>query len=233
MRDYFTINGTPSKDFGVYLASANIMDAPKRNFSEVTVPGRNGTLLYDNGNWENQDLKAVLYIPKDVRNNAAAFRSFLLSLGGYFRYEDTLHPEEYRIASLSNAFEMDSSDRRGGSMTVTFNCKPLRYLKVGEYSTTFTQSGTLYSKFYVPAKPLLRVYGYGTFQVGTGTLSIASDVDGYLDIDCDLKDAYRGSLNRNSFLTVTKWPELTKGVNNITFPSTISKIELTPRWVSL
>ncbi len=233
MRHYFTINGVPSKDFGVYLASANIMDAPKRSYNEVSVPGRNGALLYDTGGWENQDLKAVLYIPKDVQSNTAAFRSFLLSQSGYFRYEDTFHPEEYRIASMSKAFEMDASDRRGGSVSVTFNCKPLRYLKAGEYMTAFTKSGVIYSGYYIPAKPLLRVYGWGTLQIGTGALTIASDIGEYVDIDCDIKDAYVGENNRNSFIEVAEWPELVRGENAIVLPSTATKIEITPRWATL
>jgi phage-related protein len=233
MRHYFVLNGVPSIDFGVYLAEANIMDAAERDYSEVTVPGRSGTLLYDNNRWANITLTITAYISDSIKEKAQAFRTFLLSLPGYVRYEDTLHPDEYRMVRTSGSFKISKSDRAGGSFSLSFSCKPYRYVKDGEDKLEFTGASTLYNPYAIPAKPLLRIYGYGTIVVGTGKIKIASDVGEYIDIDCEMKDAYVGTENRNSFITVTQWPELTQGDNSIALSSTISKIEITPRWVTL
>ena len=233
MRDFFALDGTPSTDYGVYIASANMMDAPKRDVSEVSVPGRSGTLLYDNGRWSNGTLTISAYIRGDIRECAQAFRSWLLSHSGYVRYEDTLHPDEYRKVYISSGFEIDDSDHKGGSVELTFGCKPYRYLKVGEEPITLTQNGVIHSDWIIPAKPLIRVYGYGAITVGTGSLTIASGAGDYIDIDCEIKDAYTGAVSKNSYLTVAEWPELTAGDNVIGLTSTISRIEITPRWVTL
>ena len=233
MRHYFVLNGVPSTDYGVYLATANMMDAPERDYSEVTIPGRSGTLLHDNGRWSNGTLTVTAYIHDGIREKAQAFRTFLLSLPGYVRYEDTLRPEEYRMVRVSGGFEISTSDRIGGSFNITFSCKPYRYVKEGEEPITLMQSGIIHSEWIMPSKPLLRVYGWGTLQVGTGSLTIASDIGEYVDIDCEIKDAYMGENNRNSFVTVREWPELICGDNAIVLPSTVTKIEITPRWVTL
>lgn len=233
MRHFFTLDGVSSEDYGVYIASANMMDAPKRDYDEVAIPGRSGTLLYDNGRYSNGTLTISAYIHDHIRERAQASRSWLLSHHGYIRYEDTLHPDEYRMVYVSSGFEIDESDRKGGSFELTFGCKPYRYIKEGEESIALTASGQIYNRYPLASHPLLRVYGYGTIKVGSGSITIASGAGEYIDIDCDIKDAYRGSLNCNSYITVTDWPTLPAGLSDIVLPSTISKVEITPRWWTL
>ena len=85
------------------------------------------------------------------------------------------------------------------------------------------------------AKPLLRIYGTGQLQIGTGLLTIDTAGTEYIDIDCDVMDCYEGFANRNGNVTISKWPTFTPGNNIIAFPndSNITQVYITPRWWTL
>ena len=42
MRNYFTLDGTDSRDFGVYISGRGTFNGPARNLDFISVPGRNG-----------------------------------------------------------------------------------------------------------------------------------------------------------------------------------------------
>lgn len=228
-------NGKNLKDFHVqFMDESAFIAVPARSYTTTTVEGRNGDLHFDNGRWENLSVKSNCLILDDIRRYYGELAAFLTQDSSYHRLEGFKEPDYYRLAAVKSVGTPKlRSFARGGLFQITWDCKPLRYLKSGEEAVTFTRSGALLSQWYVPAKPLLRVYGWGTVKVGTGAFEIFSDAPEWIDIDCDIKDAYSGSDNRNSFLSVSEWPTLTEGLNEITIPATVSKIVVTPRWVTL
>ena len=84
---------------------------------------------------------------------------------------------------------------------------------------------------YFNAKPLLRVYGTGSFTINGITVQINS-ASSYTDFDCELQEAYKNTLatncNGNITLTNAQFPYLKPGNNQITF-SGISSIIMYPR----
>lgn len=81
------------------------------------------------------------------------------------------------------------------------------------------------------ALPLIRVYGYGVFGFGDYTITIASHNYPYIDIDCDLMECYYGTTNCNSLVSFNSvdFPMFAAGVSGITYPNTITKVEITPK----
>lgn len=234
MRDFLLFNGTPSTDFGVYVASANQLDAPKRSEEALTVPGRNGTLTYDNGCFEDVEVDYTFYVPGRVVDNVRDFRNFLLSQAGKKRIEDTLHPEEYREGKPTEGLSMESFDRVNGTFTFGFTCSPQRFLKSGERTKTFTASGSIYNPTKMEARPLIRVYGSGELTIGDKLVTIASNNYDYIDIDCMIRDCYCKTANANSSVTVsTDYPVLDPGENGIAIGTGITKVEIIPRWWQL
>lgn len=138
MRNYFVFNGRDSRDFGVYISGQGTFSAPQKAYQFYNIPGRNGALIgYDN-RFENINVSYEAFIYKDFDKNIAEFRSFLLSVPGYARLEDSYHPDEFRVAAYVGPFEpVITAKNDAGSFTITFNCKPQRYLKTGEQSFTF------------------------------------------------------------------------------------------------
>lgn len=231
-RNYFTFADKSCKDFDVYISGQGTYDAPARVYSSYEIPGRNGDLYVDEKRFSNIDLTYPAFIFDDMDANLQGLRSFLLSRTGYQRLEDTYHPDEFRMAVYREEIEA-SVDQRHEVTTfdITFNCKPQRFLKLGEKVITLTASGSIRNPTEFESKPLLRVYGNGILGIGSQSITLANTTD-YTDIDCEMMDCFKGTENRNAKVTFTNhnFPVLTPGINNFSLGSGITKVEITPRW---
>lgn len=232
MRNYFTFNGTDSRTFGVYISGQGTFSAPARAYNLLTIPGRNGALVGSEKRLENKDLTYPAFIVVDFDRSLAALRSFLLSQVGYKKLQDSYHPDEYRKALFVGPLDPDVEEsNKEGKFNLVFNCMPQRFLVSGDEVTTLTASGTITNPTLFPAQPLLRVYGAGTLGIGSETIMI-SQADVYTDIDCEMMDAYKGTVSKNALVSVSgdDFPVLGPGTNNISLGSGISRVEITPRW---
>lgn len=233
--NYFMIGEVSSLDFGVVISDAAVYNAPARVYESVNVPGRNGAVLFDEGYYENV---TVSYEAALLNKNASldGFRAWIMSHTGYVRLEDTYHPEEYRLAIPSGGFNAKTEQAlKVGRFTVSFECKPQRFLKSGEASTRYTEDVTLFNPTRYEARPLIRIYGHGQLGIGPDTVTIGSHSLDYIDLDCDLCDASCGSSNANPYVTLTgdDYPSLGIGTTGITLGAGIEAIEVFPRWWTL
>ena len=143
MREYFILNGVDSRDYGVYISGQGTFSAPQKAYTFYNVPGRNGALLGNEHRMENINVSYEAFIYADFDNNLAAFRSFLLSLNGYATLTDSYHPDEFRMAVYTGPFEPKVTRMNdAGSFTITFSCKPQRFLYSGETEYS-PQSGVM------------------------------------------------------------------------------------------
>lgn len=231
MRNFFVFGGTASTDYNTWIAQSNAFDAPERDVEKIEVPGRNGDLHFDNGRFKNFTLKVTAYTQSEFVKNVDGLRNWLASQKGYQRYEENLCPDEYRLARFSDAFEVEASDRSGGYYELTFDCKPQRFLKPGEAATELTSSGAISNPTNFPAHPLVRVYGTGVLGIGSQTITINKN-DTYIDLDCDIEDAFTGTTNQNGNITLNSGDFFTldSGENGVSLGSGITKVLITPRW---
>lgn len=230
MRNYFTFDGTQSTSFGVYISGSGTFSAPARAYNLLPVPARNGALVGLDKRFENIEVTypAFCYTPA----NLASFRAFLLSHEGYFKLTDTYQSGEYRMAMYAGPFEPDMTTKLdAGSFDIVFNCKPQRFLTSGETTQTFTANGTINNPTEFPSQPLLRVYGTGTVGIGSQSITITA-ADVYTDIDCEMMDAYKGTLSKNDCIQLSgyNFPTLPSGNTGISLGTGITKVEVTPRW---
>ena len=233
MRHYLTFNGRSTHEFGIFISGESTYSAPERNVVSQEVAGRNGSLLFDMGNFKNISVKYPSYIVEDLPSRIRDFLNFAGSQIGYQRLEDTYHPYEFRMARFKSNPSIDTAGymNRSGKFTLDFDCKPQRFLKSGEDAVEFSDDGIILNRTNFPSKPLLRVYGTGTGSVGVGSETISiTNLDGYMDIDCEIMDAYKGAVNCNSYVSFTDDIVLRPGESGISFNSDITSIEITPRW---
>lgn len=233
MINYLTFAGRSTNEFGIWISGEGTYGAPERNVQTQEVAGRNGNLLFDMGNFRNITLKYPAAIKTDMPSRIRDFLNFAGSQVGYQRLEDTYHPYEYRMARFQSKLSIDSAGymNRSGQFTLEFDCKPQRFLKSGEDSIDFTGSGILYNRTEFEAKPLLRVFGSGAGSVGIGSQTITiSSISEYVDIDCEIMDAYKGAVNCNGNVSFTDDIVLKPGNNNIAKSGNISKVTIIPRW---
>lgn len=230
----FTFNNKNSLAYGIYLTGEPVYNAPARAVDKITIPGRDGDLLMDQGRYENIEVKypagAFGETQADFATTMAAIRDFLGPLHGYHRLTDDYNPEEYRLASFKAGLDVSPVPfQRAGEFDLVFDCKPQRFLTSGEQVTTFTASGTISNPTPYDAKPLLVVTGTGNLTVNGVQIAISKTPT---TIDCEAMEAYNGSTSRNGdiILTPNRFPVLSAGSNTITLGAGITKVEITPRW---
>ena len=232
-RNYIFFDNKDLRDFGLYVSGSNVFNAPERAYNEITIPGRNGTLLGSERRLENIPMVYPAFIYRDFNVNVAGLRSFLLSRIGYKRLMDSYHPDEFRLGYYASGLDAEMTSKLdAGKFDLTFNCKPQRFLVSGETPITFTESGTINNPTLFNAQPLIRVYGTGSITVNGVTVTI-SEADGYTDIDCEIMEAYKGTVLKNYAISLdsTDFPVLSAGSNAITLNGVTAII--TPRWWTL
>lgn len=232
MRNYFTLDGVDSRDFGVYISGKGTFNASARDYNMIPVPGRNGDLVGPEKRFQNGTLVYPAFIYANFKQNIADFRNFLLSLVGYHDLIDSYHPTEIRKVLFQGPFNAEVVTKNdAGSFDIEFICKPQRFLTSGQQVTTLTADGSITNPTLFDSQPLMRVYGVGALGVGSQTVTI-TQADVYTDIDCEMMDAFKGTANKNPYVQLTdhNFPVFKPGVNNISLGTGITKVEITPRW---
>lgn len=226
------LNGKSSKDFKVYLSDAEQYGMPERDVETIDIEGRNGNLVLDNGRYKNREISYPCIIVDNFMENYSAFIGYILNQRGYIRIESSFNPDEYVLGVYKGKIDPKTTVfREKGSFEIDFDRKPQRFIKKGEIPIEFSSNGNLFNTYTGVALPLVRVYGTGSISIGNTTITVNS-VNQYVDIDCDIQDAYKGTTNCNGNITLNngRFFELEPGLNNISIGNGISKIEITPRW---
>ena len=230
---------------GAYIWGAGQYSAPARSVDFIEVPGRNGDLLIDNGNYTNTKAVFDVVITKDVKENTDRLKHLLYSQKGYQRLYDSDLKGFYRMASFNRGFEIPSTD--GGIVRIEFDCKPFKYDIVGEEIITVegnTVNFYLDNPYFEDARPLFKVYtdvtsenDYCYIDVNGKTISFPVNGMNGLIIDTSLQYAYRdlgpnGLQNCNNVINTTD-VSLHYGQNELSFYGGIRSVEIVPRWVTL
>lgn len=99
----------------------------------VSVNGRNGDYIIDNGRYKNVMIPYRCFINHNFVRLFDELKSFLLSRKGYVKIEDSYNPEYYRMGVFTASIEPElATANTAGTFSLTFNCKPQKYLKTGQ-----------------------------------------------------------------------------------------------------
>ena len=233
---YFIFDGKNSLDFSAKISGNQTFLTARRDYEEVQIPGRNGTVTLDNGRFENVTLTYSGYIVENFEKNASSFANYLLKDIEVHRLEDSIHPEEFRLAKYGGPFSPDVIFLEAGSFEINFDAMPQRFLKTGEIPVTITggTTVTLQNPTYQTALPKLIVTaGTGEISIGDEILTLTAN-NGATVIDCDIHDAYEGDTNRNADLELTSggWPTLPPGRTQVSIDAGMT-MQIIPRWWKL
>ena len=232
-RNYFTFDGVSSETFDAYISGKGVFTSPEPDYEVQEVPGLNGDLHFNNNRYKNVSGTYDCFILENFKENFTNLKTQLLARNKYCRLTDTYFPGQFRLARVKSSIEPDMVDSLiAGSFTLEFDCKPQRFLTSGETEVTLNSSGSTLTNPGMPSKPLLKVYGSssgGTVTFGGKTIPI-STIDSYVMLDCETQNAYKGTANKNSTISIMRFPELATGSNTISWTGSITKIDITPRW---
>jgi len=223
MLNHLTYDNIDSADYGIFLKKAAVFNTPERRVEKLAIPGRNGDLLIDDGTFENIEVEYSAVLGCDSAEEFAStlgeFRSALASRGTYKKLTDSYNPDEYRLATLIEKFEVDPrAYYMAGEFKMVFDCKPQRFLVSGEEPQMFTESGTIFNPTQFEALPLIAVTGNGRINIA-GHVVTVSDTTETIYIDSELMEVYTPSgtetvLTDEGLITIT---------DELSFPITLQK----------
>lgn len=113
-------------DYNAFAFYCNIFDRPERDVDVVSIPGRNGDLIFDNGRYKNID--RVYQVQVNGVQNAKNLLSALATQRGYNRLDDDYDSNVYMEARLKSQPVITRFVGDSTSITLTFDRKPQRFL---------------------------------------------------------------------------------------------------------
>ena len=144
-----TWNGVSSDTIGVIVERIPNRYVPTRRFSPQQVAGRNGNILLVDKAFPNVEQEYEVYLSAESQglpSVARACAEWLMGPDGYCRLTDSYDTTVYREAFLLGGFDIENILNKFGRCTITFSCKPQKYLLTGDTpieipagsSTTYT-----------------------------------------------------------------------------------------------
>ena len=225
-------NNKSSADCRIQVAHPPGYVYPERDYTITHIPGRNGDIIQDNGCYKNVERTYEVSFDapnEDFATYANAVSAWLHSTTGYARLEDSYEPNYYRMATYQESNIFENLYNQAGTATIVFECKPQRFLKTGDNTITIQNSLTIMNPTGFEAYPLFKVTGTsGVLTVNGNSITFAS-IDDFVMLDCELQDAYKENINKNSTISGT-FPVLKTGSNTISWTGDISSVTMKPRW---
>jgi phage-related protein len=240
--NYFEYKGIRSCDLGLRIQEKEVFSGPQYELNFDEIPGRDGDVIRSGGRFPNVQVTYSVFLPaktiSELSAKIMAVKAWLYSdLDQYHELLDTYNPNFTRKAVFSGKLDIEDELNRIGVFTISFSCRPFQYSVGGTVQECVT-GDTIFNPYPFASKPYIKVYGKGP---GSMTIQAAShneswsfeSIDGYLEIDSEQMNFYKGTEPKNDTVTGTGFPALYPGDNAITLSGGITKIEIEPRWMTI
>lgn len=213
-----------------------------RQYTTFSIPGRNGSLHFDQGAFKNYTQVYDLYFHAEgaVNEDAHEVKAWLLGEPGYQRLTDAYDTTHYRMAIVSGDIDISNHFNKYGRLRVSFDCDPRSFLISGDTAVTFNSSGAIENHTLFDALPVIAVYGSGAGNVtinGSVVEIKSMPASKPLYLDCENENAYSVSggakVNENKNIYAPSFPVLSPGRNTVSFTGSVSSVKITPRWWEL
>ena len=199
-----SFDNVSSRSFGVYITGEAVYNAPERDVEMITIPGRNGSFALDNGRFENITVTYPAGIfadnEADFSEAISDFRNWLCSRKGYVRLSDEYNPGEYRLAVYRSGLEVTPAQLRAGEFTISFDCKPQRFLTDGETAEAVTSGGTITNPTLFESKPIIEVIGYGSIDINGKTITVDDVPIGTISLAGETTVGYKNPIDSGANL---------------------------------
>ena len=227
--------GIGSKDVGMVVEHYPTITIPRRKQEVQQVPGRNGDIILYQDAYENYEQSYQVFLDAKAKGGLQKvipkLSDWLLGHSGYQRLEDSYFPDIYRMAYYTGGVEFISIFNQYGEGTLTFNCAPEKYYKMGERPITVTKGQVISNPTLFPAKPLITIKGSGsgTISFNNNQLTI-SNINNTMVIDVREHLATVNGVARNNLITGRFENMTLKGKTIITWSGGVTSMTLIPRW---
>lgn len=239
MANAITWGGVTSTSLSIVVEKAKELGRPARKVHRYSVPGRNGDIITQEDAWENYEQKYDVWAGEGTYGSAAsdfiAISAWLNGTNGYQELSDDEEPGYFRLAQFIGPLDVDNVLTKFGRATISFDCRPERFLTSGKMVSTFTADGDITNPTSFASLPLITVNGAGngTFTIGGVTVTLTGFTDGTI-IDCE-KMTVTDSLgvNANSVMALGNFPTIPAGSSSVAITGDITSLGIVPRWFTI
>jgi predicted phage tail component-like protein len=220
-------------DFGIYLTKMPTIPSPKRRVTTTQIFGRNGTLKYDEGTYDDITISLECGFVGNVFSRLNDIKAWLFESGSsslMFSFEN----DKKYIAQVVNNIDFEIAIRKFGQFVVIFNCEPFKYA-VSEPKVNITNSGTaLINNGTIACQPIIEVYGSGdiTLTIGSQQMQLKG-ISNKIILNSVLQDAYDDNLTNLNLKVTGEYFVLPVGSNNVSWTGSVNKVDITQnrRWL--
>lgn len=229
MNDYLVYGDVNTSCYGVFISGAEAYNAPEYDLTFVSVPGRSGDLVINNGRFKNMAVRYPAFVRDGFTVKRGGFIAAMMREPGYKKILSTYDPEHFRMGTFYRATEFQTGPwNRSAKFDLVFDCKPQRFLASGQTERTLTESGVIINPTCFNALPIIRITGAGTVTVNG--YAVQTLLSGETVVDSEMQDCYSGTESRNNNVIVSEFPRLGPGENVIDIGSGVTSVAIIPRW---
>ena len=226
-KNYIIWNNFNTKDNKILIEQLEVPPKAEERKELIQIDGRSGYLTRDYNCYSPVQYEVQLSLYE--YDQVAIIKKIFKGSG-----ELTLSccPDVYYKATICNPIDFERTVRQRRNCTVVFELQPLAYVKKSEVKT-IVDNGTIENIYNSKSFPYIKIYGLGTgnLYINNETVSILN-IDGYVELDCELEECYKGNENCNSKM-IGDFPSLSEGINTISHDNNIKYVEINPRWRTL
>lgn len=172
----------------------------------------------------------------DLEEHARRLYTWLYGSGiEYKKLYDTYDRDYYTLAYVSSGASVSELAKRLlGQIEIQFKCKAYKRALKGDETITITKAATIINPEGFTATPYMKIYGSGNVTLYINNRAHGfKNIDGYIEVDSENMNAYKGDTLQNNKMLVGAFPKLAAGINNISWAGNVTKIEIVPRWCKL
>lgn len=240
----FIVNGISSLEFGAFIQSRPIINAPKRKKEYVEMFGRSGRLINDENSYENSSMELLGYCEAKDGASASKNRERLFNMFNNADYlEMVFHFDPGKVYRVDMeeplSFEARYYYGEGQAWTMTLSIHPYKYFTNSNDAIILSDAGTIVNPHLIESEPLIRVTGTGQITLKINDVEYPlNNVTEYIILDSNTGYGYKelagGILqNENKKVLFREFPVLAPGENDISWVGNVSSLEIIPRWRSL
>ena len=229
----FSYNGTSCAFFGIWVEHRPVQAFPHRIIESISIPGRNGNLLFDTGAYENVTVTYQVAYNAAMRRNGRDIAEWLYQTD-YCELWDEYEPQFYRKAVYVSPLNITDVLGIAGRANLTFSCKPQKFLVSGKTALT-PSSGDSIQNYDHDALPVITISGSGngTLTVGDTTVTITGQTADII-LDSERQTAESGGSNANSLISLSSgFPVLKNGSTAVSWTGGVTGVSIVPNWWTL
>ena len=222
MIPFFIFNKINSKDMKIIVNKLPPISKAERNYEEIEIPGRNGKVYIDK-----ECYKTFSYSITCTLMPKSNIRSIAKWLNGSGKLTICTEVDKYYNVIIKNQIDFEQVYRVCNEFVVDFDVQPIAYsIKEKEINIT-KETNIIITESTYDIFPYIKVTGSGNITLTINNKSvILKNINSYIELDCELEEAYKDNLNCNNLIECEEFPKLVQGKNNISWIGNVSSIKI-------